>query len=348
MAGGIRMNQGKEIKNNDMKKNILITGAAGFIGRHLVQRILETTDWNIVVLDGLSYAADPVRLVTDHNYDKSRVKMVWHDLRAPLHQVVIDRIGQVDYIVNAASMSHVDRSIADPSNFFMNNCALIANILEFAREVKPEKFLQVSTDEVFGPAYGDYKHGEWDVHIPSNPYSASKSAQEALCISYWRTYGLPLIITNTMNNFGEGQHPEKFVPMVIERIRKGVSIPIHGSWADGQFISGSRFWLHAASHAEAIIFLLTNKTPAKYPDESRPSRWNVVGDREVSNLDMVRMIEKIIGKQAVVELTDYHSSRPGHDLRYALDGEKLASDGFTPSLSFEESLKQVVNFDTRA
>ena len=323
-------------------KTILITGAAGFIGRHLVQRVLETTDWRIIALDGLSYAADTLKLVQDHGYEKSRVKLLWHDLRAPFPEELIEQIGPVDYIANVASASHVERSIAQPASFFLNNAALIANMLEFARIAKPEKFLQVSTDEVFGPAYGDYCHKEWDVHIPSNPYSASKSAQEALCVAYWRTYGLPLIITNTMNNFGEGQHPEKFVPMVIRRILAGEEIPVHGKWEGGKFIPGSRYWLHASTHADALIYLLREAHPESYPEASRPSRWNVVGDQEIDNQRMVEIIGGILGETPNISQDDFHSSRPGHDLRYALDGEKLRQSGWQASTSFDCALEQTV------
>jgi dTDP-glucose 4,6-dehydratase len=323
-------------------KTILITGAAGFIGRHLVQRVLETTDWRIVALDGLSYAADTLKLVHDHAYDKSRVRLLWHDLRAPLSEDLIASIGDVDYVANVASASHVDRSISDPAVFFLNNASLIANMLEYARATRPEKFLQVSTDEVFGPAYAGYCHKEWDPHVPSNPYSASKSAQEALCIAYWRTYGLPLIITNTMNNFGEGQHPEKFVPMIVRKLLADEEIAVHGKWVDEEFIPGSRYWLHASSHADALIYLLSNMEPARYPDTDRPSRWNVVGDCEVDNLEMVGKIGAILGKRPKVSRDDFHSSRPGHDLRYALDGEKLKAEGWSPRMDFEESLVQSV------
>ena len=248
----------------------------------------------------------------------------------------------MDYIVNVASDSHVDRSIKNPAPFFLNNTALIANVLEMARAVSPEKFIQISTDEVFGPAPKGYAHKEWDVHIPSNPYSASKSAQEALSIAYWRTFGVPLIITNTMNNFGEGQHEEKFIPLVIRNLLLGKSVNIHGQFDGGVFTPGSRYWLHASAHADALIYLLNTAQPNRFPESSKPSRWNIVGDVEVDNENMVHRIAEILGVDPKIRQDDFHSSRPGHDLRYALDGTKLRDYGFSPATTFDEALRTTV------
>lgn len=323
-------------------KTILITGGAGFIGRSLVARLLRETDWNIVVLDSLTYAADQNRLALDEGYDASRVRLLWHDLRAPLNETLIARIGPVDYIANVASESHVDRSIADPVSFFMANCALAAHMLEYARVAKPEVFLQISTDEVYGPAEVGHAHAEWEVHIPSNPYAASKSAQEALAISYWRTFGVPVIITNTMNNFGESQHPEKFVPLCVRNILMGKPITVHGASTPEGFVSGSRCWLHAENHADALLHILRHLPPVPYPQADRPGRWHIAGDREISNLEIVSMISAQIGIEAIVDPVDFHSSRPGHDLRYALDGSAIAAAGWTPPVDFGESFAKTV------
>jgi len=327
-----------------MNNIILITGGAGFIGRSFVERILSKTNWNIVVLDSLSYAAN-VNYLTDSPYFNSqRVQFVWHDLRAPLNEYLHERIGPVRWIVNIASESHVDRSIAKPVDFFMNNCALAANILEYARTVKPEVFVQVSTDEVYGPAELGYAHREWDTHVPSNPYAASKSAQEALAVSYWRTFGVPVVITNTMNNFGPAQHVEKFIPLCVNKIVNNEPIMVHGKYENGIFISGSRFWLHADNHADAILFILQNCPPEQYPDKCRPSKWHIAGDQEVSNVQIVEKIAEILGKSAIIEPTDFHSSRPGHDLRYALDGSKIKQAGWVAPVTFEDSLAQTINW----
>lgn len=323
-------------------KTILITGAAGFIGRHMVQRVLETTDWNIVALDGLSYAADTFRLVQNDFFDKSRVKLLWHDLRAPIPDALAEQIGEVDYIAAVASISHVDRSIADPANFFIDNCKIGVHLLEFARVCKPEAFIQVSTDEVYGPAEVGHNHKEWEEHIPSNPYAASKSAQESAAISYWRTFGLPLIIINTMNNFGQGQHPEKFIPLIVRKLIRGEPIDVHGRFDLDKFVSGSRYWLHASSHADALIFLLKRGSVQSYPEHNRPSRWNVVGEVEVGNKNMVHTIASILGVSSNIRQCDFHSSRPGHDLRYALDGAKLQDAGWQAETGFLEALRTTV------
>lgn len=326
-----------------MSKTILITGGSGFIGQSFVSRILTNTDFSIVVLDSLTYASDQNRLFALSEYDTSRVKFLWHDLRAPINSTLSHRIGNVDYIVNIASESHVDRSIANPVDFFMNNCALAANILEYARSAKPEVFVQVSTDEVYGPADNGYAHKEWDPHVPSNPYAASKSAQESLAISYWRTFGVPVVITNTMNNFGAHQHPEKFIPLCVNNIVNNKEITVHGSYNNsGEFISGSRFWLHADNHADALLYILLKITPNKYPEDKRPSRWNVVGDIEISNLEIVNRISKVLETPANVRLVDFHSSRPGHDLRYGLNGDLLHAAGWTAPVKFEDSFKETV------
>lgn len=327
-----------------MKQNILITGGAGFIGRSFVSKVLRETDWNIVIIDSLTYAGDANRLALADGFDPSRVRVLWHDLRAPINQTLIDRIGPVQLIANIASESHVERSISDPVGFFLANCALVAHILEYARSVKPRVFLQISTDEVYGPAAGDHAHKEWECHIPSNPYSASKSAQEALAISYWRTYGVPVVITNTMNNFGESQHAEKFVPLCVRKIMARESIAVHGSRLDdGTFVSGSRFWLHADNHADALLYILRNLTPDSYPESDRPSRWHIAGDVEISNLEIVDMVAGRLGIPAKVEPVDYHASRPGHDLRYALDGSAIQRAGWIPPADFKTSFERTID-----
>jgi dTDP-glucose 4,6-dehydratase len=216
------------------------------------------------------------------------------------------------------------------------------NVLEYARRVQPRMVLQMSTDEVYGPAYGGHMHTEWEAIAPSNPYSASKAAQEAIAFSYWRTYGVPVVITNTMNIIGELQDPEKFVPMVIRNIRDGKPVTVHCA-LDGT--PGSRFYLHARNLADAWLWLTQNHDPATYPDYDEPSRFNIVGEREVSNIAMVAMIARFMGvARYEINRVNFHSSRPGHDLRYALDGTKLAKLGWKAPVSFDESLEHTVRW----
>lgn len=314
------------------------------MGSHILSHLLKNTSYNIVCICSWKHRGAPYRIIDDENYqaNKERVKIITHDLVSPLTQDVKDKIGKPDIILNIASDSHVDRSITDPVTFIQNNTNLALSMLEYAREVKPELFLQFSTDEVYGQAPIGVDHKEWSPIVPSNPYSASKAAQEAIAISYWRTYSVPLIITNTMNVFGERQDKEKFVQLCIDRALSGEKISIH-SYPDG-VTAGSRFYIHARNVADAVLYIMENIKPKMYPDYELPERFNVVGEKEVDNLTMGKMIADLVGKPLNYELVNFHSSRPGHDCRYALDGTKLAEAGWKPKVSFEESLKRTVDF----
>jgi len=329
-------------------KRVLLTGASGFVGSHVLRHILVRTDWEIVCLVSFRHRGltDRIRLAVagiDDNYE--RVTVLTHDLTAPISIVLADNIGPIDYVINVASESHVDRSIEAPAPFILNNVALMTTMLDYARMMDIEAFLHVSTDEVYGPAPEGHAHMEWlDIHLPSNPYSASKSAQEAIAYSYWRTYDVPLIITNTMNIIGEMQDPEKFMPMVIRRVLLKQEVPIHAS-PDGDVI-GSRFYLHARNQADGLLHALTQPIPS-WRDNDVPAKWHIVGEREVNNLEMAQMIADAVGKPLKYDLVDFHSSRPGHDLRYALDGRKIASTGWVAPYSLEESLNRAVEWTLR-
>jgi dTDP-glucose 4,6-dehydratase len=215
-------------------------------------------------------------------------------------------------------------------------------MLEFARECKPELFLQFSTDEVYGQAKKGEYHKEWDPIKGSNPYSASKACQEALAIAYWRTYGVPVIITNTMNIYGQYQDKEKFVPLVIDKVMKGETVMIHG-YPDKQE-AGTRFYLHARNIASAVQYIVENVQAKPYPEIDKPERFNVVGEVEMDNLTLAKKIAELLGKELKYEIVSFHASRPGHDLRYALDGQKLKDYGFNYPISFYESLKTTVEW----
>lgn len=324
-----------------MKKRILVTGSAGFIGSHFVDHIHRNTDWHVIGLDSFRHRGDSLRTV---NKDHTRYDIHTHDLTAPLSDRQIAKIGHVDYIVNFASESHVDRSITDPVPFVENNVKLMLNVLEYVRKIKPEVMIQISTDEVYGAALQDTLHAEWSTILPSNPYSASKGCQESLAYSYWRTYQLPIVITNTMNITGEQQDREKFVPMLISKILKGEEVIIHG---DEKGI-GSRFYLHARNQADGILFILKNTVPTLYHDSMDeiilPDRYNIVGDVEVNNLEMARMIADILNKPLNYKLVNFHATRPGHDRRYALDGTKMRKMGWVAPVPFYESLKKTVEW----
>lgn len=323
-----------------MSKKVLVTGAAGFAGHHFIEHALETTDWDIVGLYSLRHRGDAQRLPVSE-----RFKPFFHDLSGPLSDRERLMIGYCDYIVNMAADSHVERSIQDPVPFVRNNVEISLNMLEFARAMSPVSFVQISTDEVYGPALEWDKHKEWREILPSNPYAASKACQEALAISYWRTYGVPLIITNTMNMCGPRQDSEKFIPMCIRKIHRGEMITIHGSTN----AIGSRQYLHAKNHADAIIFLLNSGAPTAYnPDVESlvqvPERYNVVGENEINNLDMATIIATMMKKELKYDLVDFHQARPGHDRRYALDGSKIAELGWRAPISLEQTIKETIEF----
>ena len=317
---------------------IIITGGCGFIGHHFVEHIYKNTDWEIIVIDKLSYASNGFERMRDTDtLNDKRVKVFTSDLILPLSEGLIKEIGtDVDYIVHMAAETHVDNSIIDPKLFINNNIISTVNLLEYARNYLPnlKTFFYFSTDEVFGPALGNTLYKEWDRHKPTNPYSASKSAAEQICISYENTYKTPLMIVNVMNAFGERQHVEKFIPLCIKKILNNEKIYIH-SYPDKK-TSGTRFYIHARNIAEAVLFLIKNGTIGE--------KYNISGEREVSNLDMAKMIAKFMNKEEELdyELVDFHSTRPGHDLRYGLDGTKLFNMGFKLPVNFEESLKNTV------
>lgn len=318
---------------------VLITGSAGFVGSHAVEHLLANTDWDIVGIDSFRHRGDSMRVNRDPRYE-----IYCHDLTSPISERLAATIGKVDLVINYASESHVDRSITDPVPFCENNFKLMLNILEFSRLARPSAFVQVSTDEVYGAALPGQFHEEWAAHLPSNPYSASKCAQDALAISYWRTYDLPLILTRSMNMIGQRQDGEKFLPLLIRKIACGQRVQIHGN----SRTIGSRFYLHSRNHADAILFLLRNTVPAEYRDSevgiTLPSVYNIVGDSEVDNLELARAVAEILGKELHYDLVDFHAARPGHDRRYALDGSKLEALGWKQPISFHESLKQTIDW----
>jgi len=247
-----------------------------------------------------------------------------------------------------ASESHVDRSIEEPRSFIENNTNLILTLLEYSRQLQNiQLFLQISTDEVYGPAPGGILHKEWDPYFPSNPYSASKAAQESICYSYWRTFGVPMVLTNTMNIVGERQDTEKFIPMIISNLINNKPIPVHAKKILDKWISGSRFYLHARNQADALRYIIFNKQNLllNYTDDtSALEKFHIVGEKEVSNEDMVNLLAKFIGTSPKIEFTDFHTSRPGHDLRYALDGGRLKNFGWVPPVPLEDSLHKTVKW----
>jgi dTDP-glucose 4,6-dehydratase len=336
-----------------MTKRVLITGGAGFIGHHVIDLFLQKTDWEIISLDRLDYSGNLNRLddvVRRYPVEtRKRVKIVWHDLKAEIAEINRNLIGDVDIILHLAASSHVDRSISHPMEFVMDNTIGTVHILNYARTQKNlERFIYFSTDEVFGPAPNDVLYKERDRYNSTNPYSASKAAGEEFCVAYENTYKLPIFITHTMNVFGERQHPEKFIPMCIRKVRDDEMIYIHSDHT--KTIPGSRFYIHGKDVADAMYFLLhLNEDQLKKiyePDfgGAKCPKFNVVGKEEIDNLSLVKYIANAVGKDPFYELVDFHSSRPGHDLRYSLSGEYMKELGWEPKYTLEERIKEVVDW----
>ena len=332
-------------------KNVLITGGAGFIAHHLIYYLLKKTNWNIVSLDRLDYSGNLNRLDNILSQldekDKQRVKIVYHDLKSEINPWIKKEIGDVDIVLHLAAGSHVDRSIDYPMEFVLDNVVGTANILEYSRQIHEskqlERFIYFSTDEVFGPAPKGVDYKENDRYNSTNPYSATKAGGEELSVAYENTYGLPIYITHTMNVFGERQHPEKFIPMCIKKIRDGESITIHSDKT--KKIPGSRHYIHAEDVAEAIHFILTTKFEQKIDfGGAKCPKFNIVGAEELNNLELAQIIANCQNKELKYEMVDFHSSRPGHDLRYSLSGEKMNKLGWKPSIKLTQRIKQVVEW----
>lgn len=323
-----------------MNKKILVTGAAGFFGSHLIEEILVNTSYSIVALCRMSTIGDMDRILSSSHVQKNtdRIQFVYFDLKYHIPEHISDKIGKVDYIVHAAANSHVDRSLISPKEFFEDNVIGTVNLLEWYRfSNKDAKFINFLTDEVFGPAPLDYDFKENDRWRPSNPYSASKAGQGAAGISYYVSYGLPIITTYTMNIFGERQNKEKLVAKAIHNLHHDLPITIHAKLDENGIVeyTGERHWLHARNASNAVLFLLQHGIAGEH--------YNIVGDTKLKNEEMVMKISEIMNKTPKLEYIDFHKTRPGHDRRYALSGEKLKNMGWKPPLSFDESLIKTVN-----
>lgn len=330
-------------------KRVLLTGGAGFVGHHVAAHILQNTDWSITFLDRLDFSGNLNRIASIEGWEqhKSRCRWVWHDLRAPISDAVAKQIGEHDYILHLAALTHVDRSIVDPLAAVYDNVLGTAHILEHARR-GCERFIYFGTDEVFGPAPQGVRYKEWDRYRSTNPYSATKAGGEELALAYHNTFGVPVIVTHTMNVFGERQHPEKYIPSTIRKARDGEVVTVHADSTRTR--AGSRFYIHASNVADALLFLLKRPIYQRLPGMHAGDpvlfgdKFNIVGEREVDNLALANMIAGFVGKPLKAELVDFHSSRPGHDLRYALDGSKMENMGWRPAASLEQSLCKVVQW----
>lgn len=306
--------------------NLLVTGGAGFIGSNFIRHMLGSyPDCTIVNLDALTYAGNLNNL---KGCDAGpRYTFVEGDIcDRPLVSAVMMK-HKIDTVVHFAAESHVDRSIADASVFVKTNVLGTHTLLEAARHAGVQRFIHISTDEV----YGSRKEGsftETDILSPSSPYSASKAGSDLLALSYYATWNLPVIVTRCTNNFGPYQYPEKLIPLFVTNLLDGKKVPVYGT---GKNV---RDWIHVEDHCRAIDFLLGAGQAGEI--------YNIGGGNERTNLEITGTILQLLNKDA--SWIEYVQDRPGHDLRYSLDCTKLRRLGWKPARSFEEGLEGTVRW----
>lgn len=316
-------------------KTICVTGIAGFLGHHFCEAILKTTNWNIIGLDRLTYASSGFDRLRDIGaYNHPRIKVFTHDFSCPIVESLAAEIGSPDVIVHLGAETHVDRSIQSAYPFVVANVLGTMRMLDFARTLPNlKKFVYFSTDEVFGDAPAGVAYKEWDRYNSRNPYAASKAGGEELALAYAHTYNLPVLITHCMNVFGERQHTEKFIPIVMNKLRNGEELEIHCS----QGLPASRSWIHARNASAAVMFLVEN-TPTSVRD-----KYNIPGE-EVDLVTLSQKIAAIMDRPLMYRTTDYYANRPGHDPRYMLDGSKIANLGWMAPVDFDKSLEKTVRW----
>ncbi|MBI3890667.1 MAG: dTDP-glucose 4,6-dehydratase [Candidatus Wallbacteria bacterium] len=306
---------------------LLVTGGAGFIGSNFIRWALaERPAWRIVNVDKLTYAGNLENLA--QIAEDSRYRFVRADIRdrARMRELMGEGVWG---IVNFAAESHVDRSIESATEFLETNILGTQVLMEEAREAKVTRFLQVSTDEVYGSLGPDGKFSEATPLAPNSPYSASKAAADLMARAAFHTHGFPALITRCSNNYGPYQFPEKLIPLMITNAMAGEALPVYG---DGCQV---RDWLHVADHCSALGVVLERGEPGEV--------YNIGGSNELKNLDIVRVILESLGKPQT--LIRHVKDRPGHDRRYAIDSSKLQSRlGWRPSIPFGEGIRATIRW----
>jgi dTDP-glucose 4,6-dehydratase len=304
---------------------ILVTGGAGFIGSHLIRRLLANEQDRVVNLDALRYSGNLENLadVAGHPH----YSFVQGDICAAVTVEKVFKEYHAEAVINCAAETHVDRSILDPGGFARTDVLGTAVLLEQARKAGVTRLLQVSTDEVYGSVERGHSK-EDDSLAPRSPYSASKAGGDLLVLSYWSTYGLPVLLTRGSNTYGPNQYPEKFIPLCITNAIDDQPLPLYG---DGRY---RRDWLSVFDHCAAIEHVLRHGEPGNI--------YNIGGGHELENLSVAEVILKYLGKPR--SLIRFVQDRPGHDRRYAVDCSRLRTLGWTPTVSFEEGLRATVDW----
>ncbi len=304
---------------------ILVTGGCGFIGSNFVRRLFQSRGdrVSVVNLDKLTYAANPANLADVA--EQSNYRFLQGDIVDP--DVVRVAMDGCDAVVNFAAETHVDRSLLGDASFIETDVRGVFVLLEEARRQGIRKFIQISTDEVYGSITQGSFHEESPLH-PRNPYAASKAGGDRLAYSYFASYGLPVVITRASNNYGPYQYPEKLIPLFVTNAIDGQPLPLYG---DGRNV---RDWLYVEDHAAAIDFLLEAGEPGE--------TYNVAGGNEAENIHITRKVLELLGRpESLIRFVD---DRPGHDRRYSLDAGKLARLGFRSSTPFDRGLEETVRW----
>jgi dTDP-glucose 4,6-dehydratase len=321
--------------------NILITGGAGFIGSHVVRRMVKNyPNYNIYNLDKLTYAGNLENLKDIENEQN------YHFLKADIQNAEeIDQIfkkHQITHVIHLAAESHVDRSISNPIEFVMTNVVGTVNLLNVAKnnwsgDLNNHKFYHVSTDEVYGALGAEGFFTEETSYDPHSPYSASKASSDHFVRAYYDTFGLQILISNCSNNYGSHHFPEKLIPLCIHNIKNNLPLPIYG---DGKY---TRDWLFVEDHARAIDVIFHKGTIGE--------TYNIGGFNEWQNIDLVKLLCEIMDNKldrpegSSEKLITFVKDRPGHDLRYAIDASKIEKElGWRPSVTFEEGLEKTVDW----
>ena len=312
-------------------RTVLVTGGAGFIGSNLVRHLRrERPDWTIVNLDKLTYAGN-LESLADLRSDPRHLFVRGDIANAELVEHLF-RAHSIDAVLNLAAESHVDRSILGPGIFVETNVSGTQALLEAARTAGVRRFVQISTDEVYGSLGAEGRFSETSPVKPSSPYSASKAAADFIALSYHHTYQLEVIVTRCSNNYGPNQFPEKLIPLMIANALEEKRLPVYG---DGMQV---RDWIHVEDHCAALLAALERGVPGEV--------YNIGSDNEWANINIVKEILSQLGRNE--SLIEYVKDRPGHDRRYAIDARKAHAElGWQPQIAFADGLRATVDWYSR-
>jgi dTDP-glucose 4,6-dehydratase len=304
---------------------VLVTGGAGFVGSHLIQRLLDDTDWNVISVDSFRGGGEFINLLDACGWSRERVVSITHDLTIPFTTAQLRFLDEreVDAIVNVASRCHVQESIVGPVDFTLNNTQLMINMLHAAYGLAVDRFIQMSTDEVYGP----HQPTTDQDYQPSSPYAASKAAQEIFAHAWRRTYELPVTIVNSANMIGERQRADAFLPIVVQLVRDGFTVPVHAK----EDVVGSRNYSYVGNVVDELVAELRREHPSE--------RIKLDGQATLSNIELVEEIGKIVGREPRWTKVDGDQVRPGYDQLYP----KLGGE-WQPAVPFSDALRRTVRW----